>query len=90
MVSKQGVQAAPDTKPLSEVMAGCAKSSPNTSAPRGGGRACEAADGAASAGGAPGQIRSREDAIRCLEAVTEFFGADVGVPMTIGVVTPRS
>jgi len=74
MVSKQGVQAAPDTKPLSEVMGRMREIiAKHVRAPAVAEGNAEAADGAASAGGAPGQIRSREDAIRCLEAVTEFF-----------------
>jgi type VI secretion system protein ImpA len=74
MVSKQGVQAAPDTRPLSEVMGRMREIvAKHVRAPAVAEGNAEAADGATSAGGAPGQIRSREDAIRCLEAVTEFF-----------------
>jgi type VI secretion system protein ImpA len=74
MVSKQGVQAAPDTKPLSDVMGRMREIvAKHVRAPAVAEGDAEAADGATSAGGAPGQIRSREDAIRCLEAVTEFF-----------------
>jgi type VI secretion system protein ImpA len=74
MVSKQGVQAAPDTKPLSEVLVRMRDIvAKHVRAPAVSGGDAEATDGAAPAGGALGQIHSREDAIRCLEAVTEYF-----------------
>ncbi|MHB8727323.1 MAG: type VI secretion system protein TssA [Casimicrobiaceae bacterium] len=72
MVAKQGVQAAPDTEPLSEVLARMrdivAKHLPVPAMEDG----AAAADGG-QAGGVPGQIRSREDAVRSLDAVAEFF-----------------
>jgi type VI secretion system protein ImpA len=74
MVAKQGVQAAPDTKPLSDVMGrmrdivGKHIRAPAVE----GGEAGDAA-GATPAGGVPSQIRSREDATRSLDAVAEFF-----------------
>jgi type VI secretion system protein ImpA len=74
MVAKQGVQAAPDTRPLSEVLARMrdivAKHVPAPAMEAGveGG-----ADGEMPAGGVPGKIRSREDAIRSLDAVAEYF-----------------
>jgi type VI secretion system protein ImpA len=73
MVSKQGVQAAPDTRPLSEVMGRMRDIvAKHVFAPT-----VETGDegtaSAAPAGGVPGQIRSREDAIRSLDAVAEYF-----------------
>jgi type VI secretion system protein ImpA len=74
MVSKQGVQAAPDTRPLSEVMGRMRDIvAKHVRAP-----AVEMGEegvpeGAAPASGVPGQIRSREDAIRSLDAVAEYF-----------------
>jgi type VI secretion system protein ImpA len=74
MVAKQGVQAAPDTGPLSEVLARMrdivAKHVPLPAMEAG---VEGAGDGETPAGGVPGQIRSREDAIRSLDAVAEFF-----------------
>jgi type VI secretion system protein ImpA len=74
MVSRHGVQAAPDTRPLSDVMARMreivARHIHAPALPDGG---AESGDGEPSAGGVPGQIRSREDAIRSLDAVAEFF-----------------
>jgi type VI secretion system protein ImpA len=74
MVAKQGVQAAPDTRPLSEVMARMRDVvAKHLRAPAVEGGDESGAEGATSAGGVPGQIRSREDAIRSLDAVAEFF-----------------
>jgi type VI secretion system protein ImpA len=74
MVAKQGVQAAPDTRPLSEVMARMRDVvAKHVRAPAVEGGDESGAEGATSAGGVPGQIRSREDAIRSLDAVAEFF-----------------
>jgi type VI secretion system protein ImpA len=74
MVAKQGVQAAPDTGPLSEVLLRMrdivAKHVPPPAIEADG---PGAAEGATPAGGVPGQIRSREDAMRSLDAVIEFF-----------------
>jgi type VI secretion system protein ImpA len=73
MVAKQGVQAAPDSKPLSEVMGRMRDIvAKHVRAPAVAEGEAEAADGAAQ-GGVPGQIRSREDAIRSLDAVAEYF-----------------
>jgi len=73
MVEKQGVQAAPDTGVLSDtltrmkdIVARHVRAPVSESAATGNG----AAEGT---GGVPGQIRSREDAIRSLDAVSEFF-----------------
>jgi type VI secretion system protein ImpA len=74
MVSKHGVQAAPDTRPLSEVMGRMRDIvAKHIRAPvvETGDEAV--AEGAAPAGGVPGRIRSREDAIRSLDAVAEYF-----------------
>jgi type VI secretion system protein ImpA len=72
MVAKQGVQAAPDTKPLSDVMGRMRDIvAKHVRAPALEGGDAAAADGAAP--GVPGQIRSREDATRSLDAVAEFF-----------------
>jgi type VI secretion system protein ImpA len=72
MVAKQGVQAAPDTGALSEVLLRMREIvAKHVRAP-----AVEGAvvgDGEAAAGSVPGQIRSREDAMRSLDAVVEFF-----------------
>jgi type VI secretion system protein ImpA len=73
MVAKQGVQAAPDTRALSEVMERMRDIvAKHVRVP-----AAEVADrsavGATPDGGVPGQIRSREDAMRSLDAVAEFF-----------------
>jgi type VI secretion system protein ImpA len=71
MVAKQGVQAAPDTGPLSDVLVRMrdivAKHirAPATEAGAEGGEALS--------GGVPGVVRSREDAVRSLDAVAEFF-----------------
>jgi type VI secretion system protein ImpA len=74
MVAKQGVQAAPDTRPLSEVMARMRDVvAKHIRAPAVEGDGESAGDGATPAGGVPGQIRSREDAVRSLDAVAEFF-----------------
>jgi type VI secretion system protein ImpA len=74
MVAKHGVQAAPDTRPLSEVMARMRDVvAKHIRAPAVEGGDESGAEGATSAGGVPGQIRSREDAIRSLDAVAEFF-----------------
>ncbi|MGO9992909.1 MAG: type VI secretion system protein TssA [Steroidobacteraceae bacterium] len=74
MVAKHGVQAAPDTGPLSEVLVRMrdivAKHVP---VPATAAAVDAAADGAAPADSVPGQIRSREDAIRSLDAVADFF-----------------
>jgi type VI secretion system protein ImpA len=74
MVAKQGVQAAPDTGPLSEVLVRMreivAKHVPD---PAMEGGVAAAVEGGTQAGGVPGQIRSREDAMRSLDAVAEFF-----------------
>ncbi len=74
MVAKHGVQAAPDTRPLSDVMGRMreivGKHIHAPALPDGG---AESADGAAPTAGVPGQIRSREDAIRSLDAVAEYF-----------------
>ena len=74
MVAKQGVQAAPDTKPLSDVMGRMRDIvAKHVRAPAAEvGEAGDAA-GTGQAGGVPGQIRSREDATRSLDAVAEFF-----------------
>jgi type VI secretion system protein ImpA len=72
MVEKQGVQAAPDTGPLSETLTKMKEIvSRHVRAPVEEGAA--GADGEAAAAGVPGQIRSREDAIRSLDAISEFF-----------------
>jgi type VI secretion system protein ImpA len=75
MVTHQGVQAAPSLGPLTqtlsrmhEIVTSHVRVAVAESPPDGG----EAGDAAAAAG-VPGQIRSREDAIRSLEAVSEFF-----------------
>jgi type VI secretion system protein ImpA len=75
MVAKQGVQAAPDTGPVSGVLVRMreivAKHAP---VPVVESSAEEAADAETTpAGGVPGQIRTREDAVRSLDAVAEFF-----------------
>jgi type VI secretion system protein ImpA len=72
MVAKQGVQASPDTRPLSEVlqrMRDIVAKHIRAPAVEGG------EDGAVAGadGHVPGQIRSREDAIRSLDAVADFF-----------------
>jgi type VI secretion system protein ImpA len=73
MVSKQGVQAAPDTNPLSEVMGRMRDIvAKHVRAPAVAAGEDGAAEGAAPAG-VPGQVRSREDAIRSLDAVAEYF-----------------
>lgn len=73
MVAKQGVQAAPDTKPLSDVMGRMREIvAKHVRAPAVEGAAAGDAESAA-AGGVPGQIRTREDATRSLDAVAEFF-----------------
>jgi type VI secretion system protein ImpA len=74
MVAKHGVQAAPDTRPLSEVMARMREAVARhirAAAVEGGDPG--AVEGATAAGSVPGQIRSREDAVRSLDAVAEFF-----------------
>jgi len=74
MVAKQGVQAAPDTKVLSEVMGRMRDIvAKHVRAPAAAEGDAGAADGTTQAGGVPGQIRSREDAIRSLDAVAEYF-----------------
>jgi type VI secretion system protein ImpA len=74
MVSKQGVQAAPDTKPLSEVMERMRDIvAKHIRAPAVAEGDAQGAEGATAAGGVPGQIRSRDDAIRSLDAVAEYF-----------------
>ena len=76
MVQKNGVQAAPDTKPLSDTLARMKEIvARNIRAPAAEGDAAGAngAEAATNGGGVPGQIRTREDAIRSLEAVSEFF-----------------
>ena len=75
MVAKQGVQAAPDTGALSEVLTRMRDAvAKHIRAPVMEAAAEGVADGATPAtGGVPGQIRSREDAVRSLEAVAEFF-----------------
>jgi type VI secretion system protein ImpA len=71
MVSKQGVQAAPDAGPLSETLARMKEIvARHVRAPVAEGAGVE---GETVEGGAPGQIRSRDDAIRSLDAVSEFF-----------------
>jgi len=76
MVEKQGVQAAPDTKPLADTLGRMKEIvSRHVKAPADE-NAAAATDGAGPAeagGGVPGQIRTRDDAIRSLEAVSEFF-----------------
>jgi type VI secretion system protein ImpA len=73
MVSKQGVQAAPDTNPLSEVMGRMRDIvAKHVRAPAVAAGEDGAAEGAAPAG-VPGQVRSRDDAIRSLDAVAEYF-----------------
>lgn len=72
MVEKQGVQAAPDTAPLAETLARMQQAvAPHIRVPVEEGAA--GADGAAGEASIPGQIRSREDAIRSLDAISEFF-----------------
>ena len=74
MVAKHGVQAAPDSGPLSEVLRRMREivakhvrlPEPELGAEGG-------VQGNTAAGGAPGQVRSREDAVRSLDAVSEFF-----------------
>jgi type VI secretion system protein ImpA len=74
MVAQQGVQAAPDTGSLSEVLARMRDVvAKHVRAPVIEAAADAAPDGAAPAAGVPGQIRSREDAVRSLDAVAEFF-----------------
>jgi type VI secretion system protein ImpA len=74
MVAKHGVQAAPDTRPLSDVMARIRDVvAKHIRAPAVEGGDAAAVEGATPAGGVPGQIRSREDAVRSLDAVAEFF-----------------
>jgi type VI secretion system protein ImpA len=71
MVEKQGVQAAPDTGVLSDTLTRMKDivarhvRTPVAESPTAG-------NGAA-AGAVPGEIRSREDAIRSLDAISEFF-----------------
>jgi type VI secretion system protein ImpA len=71
MVEKQGVQASPDTGPLSDTLARMKEVvSRHIRVP-----VAEGAEGAdeGAEGGVPGQIRTRDDAIRSLEAISEFF-----------------
>jgi len=76
MVARNGVQAAPDTAPLSEVLTRMREPvakhvrAPVIEAAAGG---AETAGGETAAAGVPGQIRNREDAVRSLEAVADFF-----------------
>jgi type VI secretion system protein ImpA len=73
MVEKQGVQAAPDTGPLSDTLMHMKDIvARHVRAPVAEGAAAGANAGAG-AGAIPGQIRSRDDAIRSLDAVSEFF-----------------
>ena len=76
MVLRLGVQAAPDTGPLSEVLVRMrdivAKYLPAAPVAESGLEV--AAPGEIAAGAAvPGEIRTREDAVRSLDAVAEFF-----------------
>src|SRR5579863_5777898 len=74
MVAKQGVQAAPDTGALSEVLLRMRDIvAKHVRAPAVEGAVDGAGDGESPAGSVPGQIRSREDAMRSLDAVAEFF-----------------
>jgi type VI secretion system protein ImpA len=71
MVEKQGVQAAPDTGVLSDTLTRMKDIvARHVRVPVG--ESAAAGDGAA-AGGVPGEIRSREDAIRSLDAIAAFF-----------------
>ncbi|MBV8911395.1 MAG: hypothetical protein JOZ89_11615, partial [Gammaproteobacteria bacterium] len=73
MVEKQGVQAAPDTGPLSETLARMQQAvAPHIRVPVGDGSAGSEGDSAGEVA-IPGQIRSREEAIRSLDAISEFF-----------------
>jgi type VI secretion system protein ImpA len=73
MVEKQGVQAAPDTGPLSETLARMQQAVvPHIRVPVEEG-AAGSEGGAAGEISIPGQIRSREDAIRSLDAISDFF-----------------
>ena len=73
MVEKQGVQAAPDTGPLSDTLTRMKDIvARHVRAPVAEG-AQAGANGAAAAAAVPGEIRSRDDAIRSLDAVSEFF-----------------
>lgn len=73
MVAKHGVQAAPDTGPLAAVLTRMRElTAKHVRAP-----APDVGEGSAEEGGAasgvPGQIRNRDDAVRSLEAVADFF-----------------
>jgi type VI secretion system protein ImpA len=72
MVEKQGVQAAPDTGVLSDTLTRMKDVvARHVRVPVG--ESAAVGDGASAAGGMPGEIRSREDAIRSLDAISEFF-----------------
>jgi len=73
MVSRHGVQAAPDTAPLAEVLTRMREPvAKHVRAPVFE-TAADAVTGETPAAGVPGQIRTREDAVRSLEAVADFF-----------------
>jgi type VI secretion system protein ImpA len=74
MVAQQGVQAAPDTRDLSDMLKRMREAvAKHVRAPVLEAAAEEGVDGGTPAAGVPGQIRSREDAARSLDAVADFF-----------------
>jgi len=76
MVASQGVQAAPSMGPLSQTLSRMheiVSAHVRAVASVAPGEPVVAAAAEASVAGVPGQIRTREDAIRSLEAVSEFF-----------------